>query len=95
MKYHAEAYDIAIGGMAVLIFAMGIYMGATIKGAHMDRYVEAVVQNAISHTLATSGSMLSCKDNEIIEAVKSLAENGASACCTRGHTLTLRVLEVQ
>ena len=77
MKYNYAQYDIAICVIAVLIFAAGIWGGATIKGAHMDRYIEASIQNAITHTLETSGSGLSCKDNEIIDAIKGLAENGA------------------
>ncbi len=70
-------YEIIVGAVAVLIFGVGIWLGATIKGAHMDTYMEAAIQNAISHTLETSGSGLSCKDSEIIDAIKGLAENGA------------------
>ncbi len=78
MKPYEEAvYGLTYTVVAILIFGAGIWGGATIKGAKMDTYMDIAVQNAISHTLATSGSMLSCKDNEIIEAVKSLAENGA------------------
>ncbi len=77
MKYFYAGYEIAIGAAAVLIFAAGIWSGATIKGAHMDRELNTAIQNAISHTLETSGSGLSCKDSEIIDAIKGLAENGA------------------
>ena len=70
-----SGYDIAIGAGAVLLFTAGIWIGATIKGANMDRYMDAAIQNAISHTLETSN--LSCKDSEIIQAIERLAENGA------------------
>ena len=74
MKYFYPGYEIFMCLIAVLIFAGGIWSGATIKGAKMDKYEEASIQNAISHT---SGASLSCKDNEIIHAIKGLAQNGA------------------
>lgn len=77
MKYFYPGYDIFRALVAVIIFGIGIWAGATIKGAHMDAYIQTAVQNAISHTLETSASGLSCKDNEIIDAIKGLAENGA------------------
>jgi len=86
MKYFYVGYEIFIATVAVLIFGIGIWGGATIKGAHMDRYMEAAINNAISHTLETSGSGLSCKDNEIIDAIRGLAENGAHI---QGFTLRL------
>ncbi len=70
-------YEIIIGAVAVLVFGLGIWLGATIKGAKMDTYMDAAISNAISHTLETSGSGLSCKESEIIEAIRGLAENGA------------------
>lgn len=70
-------YEIIIGAVAVLLFSAGIWVGATIKGAKMDAYIETAINNAVSHTLETSGSMLSCKDSEIISTIRELANNGA------------------
>ena len=69
-------YDIIIGAMAILIFCAGIWVGATINGRHADAYRQASIDNAVSVAL-TSSQGLSCKDNEIIDAIRGLAENGA------------------
>ena len=72
-----SGYEIIIAAVAVLIFGVGIWLGATIKGSHMEKYMDAAIQNAISHTLETSCPALNCKDSEIIDAIKGLAKNGA------------------
>ena len=77
MKYTGDAtYDIIIGTVAILIFCAGIWIGATINGRHSEAYRRVSIDNAISVAL-TSSQGLSCKDNEIIEAIKGLAQNGA------------------
>ena len=66
-------YEIIIGAVAVVVFAAGIWVGATISTNHADALREAEVDNA----LTSSATALNCKDSEIIEAIKGLAENGA------------------
>jgi len=77
MKVAGDAtYDIIIGGVAVLIFGVGIWLGATINRRHSEAYRQVSMDNAVSVAL-TSSQGLSCKDSEIIEAIRGLAENGA------------------
>lgn len=76
MKYFYAGYEIFIGGVVFLVFAAGLWAGATIKGSHSEAYRQVSIANAVSVALA-SGPALSCKDNEIIDAIKGLAENGA------------------
>lgn len=77
IRRNTGLYEIILTSTAVLIFGLGIWFGATIASAHADRELHTAVQNAISHTLETSTGALSCKDSEIIQAIKGLAENGA------------------
>lgn len=77
MKCTEEAtYDIIVGGVAILIFCAGIWVGATINGRHSEAYRAVSIDNAVSVALASSQG-LSCKDSEIIEVIRGLAENGA------------------
>ena len=77
IRRNTGLYEIILTSLAVLIFGLGVWLGGTISSAHADRELHTAVQNAISYTLETSGSNLSCKDSEIINAIKGLAENGA------------------
>ena len=85
MKYSYAEYEIAIAVVAVLIFGIGIWLGATINGRHSEAYRQVSIDNAVSVAL-TSSQGLSCKDSEIIQAIKGLAENGAHI---QGFTLHL------
>lgn len=86
MKYTGDAtYDIIIGAVAILIFGVGIWVGATVSGRHSEAYRQVSIDNAVSVAL-TSSQGLSCKDNEIIDAIKGLAQNGAHI---QGFTLRL------
>ena len=77
MKSTQDAtYDIIIGAVAILVFCAGIWVGATVSGRHSEAYRQVSVQNAVSVALTASPG-LSCKDNEIIDVIKGLAENGA------------------
>ena len=77
MKYTGDAtYDIIVSAVAILIFCAGIWVGATVSGRHSEAYRQVSIDNAVSVALA-SGSGLSCKDSEIIDAIKGLAQNGA------------------
>ena len=77
MKYTGDAtYDIIIGAVAILIFGAGIWVGATINGRHSEAYRQVSIDNAVSVAL-TSSQGLSCKDSEIIQTIRDLAENGA------------------
>ena len=77
MKSPKDAtYDIIVGAVAILVFCAGIWVGATVSGRHSEAYRQVSIDNAVSVAL-TSSQGLSCKDNEIIEAIRGLAENGA------------------
>ena len=77
MKNAGEAtYDIIVGAVAILIFCVGIWVGATVSGRHSEAYRQVSIDNAVSVAL-TSSHGLSCKDSEIIEVIKGLAQNGA------------------
>ncbi len=69
-------YDIIVGAVAILVFCAGIWVGATVSGRHSEAYRRVSIDNAVSVAL-TSSRGLSCKDNEIIDAIKGLAQNGA------------------
>ena len=77
IRRNTGLYEIILTSLAVLIFGLGVWLGGTIASAHADRELDTAVKNAISHTLEVSASSLSCKDSEIINAIKGLAENGA------------------
>ena len=77
MKYTGDAtYDIIVGAVAILVFCAGIWVGATVSGRHSEAYRAVSIDNAVSVAL-TSSQGLSCKDSEIIDAIRGLAENGA------------------
>lgn len=74
--------------VGISIFVLGIWCGASISTAHADREREVAIKNAVSFALETSATPLNCKDNEIIQAVRALAENGAHV---KGFSLWLDI----
>ncbi len=70
------AYNLIITLVVILILSTGIWIGATVSGRHSEAYRQVSIDNAVSVAL-TSSQGLSCKDSEIIDAIRGLAENGA------------------
>lgn len=75
MKKATATHDIILAAMAVIIFGVGIWTGATISTINADAYREAAVSNAVA-TALEARQPLGCKDNEILRAIKGMAENG-------------------
>jgi len=73
---------IILTGLAVLIFGIGIWLGATIalnkSGQHEYNAVQAALANAVSP--------LNCGENEIIDTIQRLAEAGTHV---RGYSMHL------
>jgi hypothetical protein len=73
--------DLIVFGLILLAFYLGAVMADTRHEAHEQAAVEAALANY-------EPPALDCKDNQIIEAVKKLADNGLHA---QGYTLILEM----
>jgi hypothetical protein len=71
--------DLIVFGLICLAF----YIGVTMTHGIMKRNEQVAIKNAIA---TFEPSPLTCKDNDIIQAIGKLAENGAHI---NGYTLWL------
>ncbi len=62
--------------VALIILCVGIWIGSTVSSRHAEAYRLESVENAISKAL-DADTMLTCKENHIIQAIKASALNGA------------------
>ena len=72
------ARDITTVGIAVMIFSFGIWLGAMITTNRTDQFRQTAVNNAVAAAMMNvPETTLRCDDNEVIDAIKRLADNGA------------------
>lgn len=77
--------DIIIGAIAIGLIVFGGWLHHTIGTPLHDAYRETAIANAVQ---AAPKSPLNCKDNEMLETVKGLAENGIHI---NGYQLHLKI----
>jgi hypothetical protein len=68
--------DFVVGAILILVFMAGIYCGAAIKGAKEMQATQIAIANAVEAVKEETPSPLSCKENELIEAIKNFSLNG-------------------
>ena len=79
------ARDIIIGCVAILIFSFGIYLGGQIATNRANQFRDIAIANAVA---SAPKSPLDCRDNDIIEAIRSLADKGAHV---KGYQIKLEI----
>ena len=84
-KQYEDAKPFLIGGVLIATHVGFMYAGGDIATRNADRERETAVSEAIA---TFEPSPLNCKDNQIIEAVGKLADNGLHAT---GYTLILEM----
>lgn len=65
--------DMIIGAIAISLICFGGWLHHTIGTPLHDEYTRTAIANAVA---SFEPSPLNCKDNEMLETVKGLAENG-------------------
>ena len=72
---HLARYLIG-AAVAILILYAGIWIGSTVTSRHAEAYRLESIENAITKAF-DADTMLTCKENQIIQAIKASALNGA------------------
>lgn len=68
--------DIIITIIATAIFGIGIWGGSTIATVNANRQLATAIQNAVYHERETAPAPMDCKTSELVNAIKTLSNNG-------------------
>jgi hypothetical protein len=59
-----------------LAFGLGLWAGSSIDNSHAERECNTRIADAVYDAMADVAPPLSCKENELIEAIKNFSLNG-------------------
>jgi hypothetical protein len=79
--------DILVSVVAIIIFAFGLWIGDSVATARAAKERQTAISNAVAMVEDTR-IPLTCKDNDIIQAIKAMALNGSHV---EGYKLWLEI----